>query len=110
MYVGAFAWLISPLWSATSAATAERAAVRNVPVDPSIGIVPLAASRALPTSLPGSSKVVVATSPEVNGAEVVSEGETEATASAPEGEEAPVTPASTPESAQPSETIIAGEG
>lgn len=108
-YFFAFALLASPLWRPADAVTEKRAPVLPGPADHPIGIAPLASSRALPESLPGSNEATV-TSPEADGTEVVHESETEAPAILPE---APAASAGTPPSDEPnqsSETIIAGEG
>jgi hypothetical protein len=109
VYAGAFAWLISPLWSAASAPSAERPPVVPGPADRPIGIAPLASSKALPTSLPGSSEVAAA-SPEAGGAEVTGESETESAPVVSEGGEEPVDASPTTESSPPPEKIVSDEG
>jgi hypothetical protein len=110
VYLGAVVWLLSPLWRSADAATSTSVPVREARTNGSVGIAPLEAPKPLPASLPGSNPTP-ATTAEGSG-EAFSEGETEATASAPEVSEAPASSAPSAESSTPSssETIIGGEG
>jgi hypothetical protein len=109
-YLGAFAWLVSPLWRPADVPASKRASVPAAPAGGKVGIRPLDTPKALPESLPGSSSVAVATT-EAGGEEPLSESGTEATASVPEGGESSASPPSSPEpSSAPQETIISSEG
>jgi hypothetical protein len=116
VYLGAIAWLISPLWHSASAVTPGRV-VRKVPFDPSLGVAPLSASKALPNSLPGSSEGSVTAletsgSEVASGSEVVGESGSETVAEVPESSETQASPSPSTESSQSSagKTIIGGEG
>lgn len=106
LYLGAFLWLVSPLWRTSSdAGTAEQVPVRAVRVDRSIEIASLSASEDLPESLPGSDAATVNETGVV--AEEVNEG---GEAAAGVSEES--SPPTGGESSSPSqsETIIGFEG
>jgi hypothetical protein len=114
VYLGAFVWLVSPLWGSADSPPPELAPVREVRSGGSVGLAPLGNSKPLPVSLPGSSPATTASESEAGAEETLSEGEgeVEATSSAPEVSEEPASTAPSTESSSPSssETIIGGEG
>jgi hypothetical protein len=109
IYLGAFAWLVSPLWGSADAPTSEDVPVREVSAKGLVGVDSLGASKALPESLPGSSATVVTAAE--SGEEAVTETGTEVTAGLPEGGESSTSPPASPEPSQQSqETIVSSEG
>jgi hypothetical protein len=116
VYLGAFTWLISPLWRPADAPTAVSAPVHEVRAKRLVGLAPLGASKDLPESLPGSGTAVVAAA-ETGEEEEVTEAGTEAPVSVlessegSESSEASTSPSPSSESnPQPQETIISSEG
>jgi len=110
VYLGAFVWLISPLWRPAEAITSKPAPVQPVQPEGAVGIAGLDASKALPENLPGLSTGTVSTA-ETGGEEAVSETVTETAESTPESSEASSSsPPPSSESSQPQETIISSEG
>ncbi len=110
VYLGVFAWLVSPLWRPAKAITSQPTRALPVKAEGAVGIAGLDASKALPESLPGSNTGTVATA-ETGGEEAVSETVTETAESTPESSEASTSsPAPSSESSQPQETIISSEG
>jgi hypothetical protein len=110
VYLGAFVWLVSPLWRPAEAITSRPTPALPVKAEGVVGIAGLDASEALPESLPGSSTGPVVTA-ETGGEEAVSETVTESSESATESSEASTSsPPPSSESSQPQETIISSEG
>jgi len=116
VYLGALAWLLSPLWRPAEGAPPDHARVSSGAAARAIGISPLARLKPLPARLPGSSTVTASTaeagSTEAGNTEPVSEVGSETTATLPEGGESSATPTPEAESSESSreETIIGFEG
>lgn len=111
IYLGALAWLLSPLWRPADGAPPDHAQVSSGATAQAIGISPLARLKPLPERLPGSSTVTASTA-EAGNTEPVSEVGPETTATLPEGGESSATPTPEAESSESSreETIIGFEG
>jgi hypothetical protein len=111
VYLGALAWLLSPLWRPADGPPSDHAQVSPGVAARAIGISPLARLKPLPERLPGSS-TVTAGAAEAGNTEPVSEVGPETTATLPEGAESSATPTPEVEPSEPSqeETIIGFEG
>lgn len=117
VYLGAFAWLVSPLWAPAEATTAKHVPTLQGPSTHPSAIAPLAAAKALPTSLPGSTALATTTEPEAGSAEQVSEAGAETTSVTSESSETQASPSPSTESSPSSQEsspspqeFVSGEG
>lgn len=113
VYLGVFAWLVSPLWRSPHAPATPQPAVRGVRSGGLVGLAPLGDAKPLPVSLSSSSPAGESeSSAGESGSEVVVGSDAESTTSTPEVSKGPAGTPSSGESTSSSsgQTIIGGEG